>query len=105
MNPPSKWPSKKPYIHKWFHSLASALKCMHGASFRHKDIKPAKILVCRDNDVALTDFGTTLEFSSDSSDSTGNAIMTPKYCVPEVARRDTRGRSADIFSLGCVFLS
>lgn len=29
--------------------------------------------------------------------------MTPKYCAPEVAAKGKRGRSADVFSLGCVF--
>lgn len=27
-----------------------------------------------------------------------------KYCAPEVARYEPRGRAADVYSLGCVFL-
>jgi serine/threonine protein kinase len=30
--------------------------------------------------------------------------MTQKWCSPEVFEQEARGRSADVFSLGCVFL-
>jgi len=103
MDAPSKWPTKVRHVQRWYLSLASALERMHGVSFRHKDIKPANILIKGDS-VVLADFGTSLEFAPDSSNSTGHALMTPKYCAPEVARHQTRGRSSDIFSLGCVFL-
>lgn len=103
MDAPSKWPTKARHVQRWYLSLASALERMHGASFRHKDIKPANVLIKGDS-VVLADFGTSLEFAPDSSNSTGHALMTPKYCAPEVARHQTRGRSSDIFSLGCVFL-
>ncbi|KAK4541064.1 hypothetical protein LTR36_008289 [Oleoguttula mirabilis] len=100
---PSKWPRKRTEVQRWFMSLASALECMHRASCKHKDIKPANILINGD-EVFLTDFGTAIDFSTHSSGSSGSALMTPKYCAPEVARHTTRGRSADIYSLGCVFV-
>lgn len=90
-------------LRRWFLSLAQALAHIHGHRCRHKDIKPANILVSN-NEVLLSDFGTSLEFDNDESVSTGDAFMTPKYCAPEVAARGRRGRGADIWSLGCVFL-
>lgn len=39
-----------------------------------------------------------------ASKSLGVSEKTPMYCAPEVARERPRGRKADIFSLGCVYL-
>src|SRR5579862_6076419 len=38
------------------------------------------------------------------STTAGPTQRTHVYCAPEVANGDERGRSSDIFSLGCVFL-
>ncbi|EME43641.1 hypothetical protein DOTSEDRAFT_45500 [Dothistroma septosporum NZE10] len=95
--------NKRPHMQEWYYSLASAVDYMHSLSCRHKDIKPANVLISG-HTVYLSDFGTSLDFSLDSSVSSGPGFMTPKYCAPEVARRGSRGRKADIFSLGCVFL-
>jgi serine/threonine protein kinase len=104
---PGRWPDKCPHLHRWFVSLTSALRYMHSTSIaiRHKDIKPANILISG-HDVFFSDFGTSEDFSASAngSQSDGSAIMTLKYCAPEVARKDRRGRKADIFSMGCVFL-
>lgn len=99
---PDQFPEKRQYIPKWFMSLAEALAYVHLKHCRHKDIKPANILISGST-VLLTDFGTSLDFSTTQSTSTGGALMTPKYCAPEVAASGSRGRSADVFSLGCVF--
>jgi len=99
---PSRWPDKRSDVPRWFISLASALEYMHRFSIRHKDIKPANILVSG-HDVFMSDFGTSQHFPTEDSGSYGRAQMTPRYCAPEVAARTRRGRKADVFSLGCVF--
>jgi len=102
---PLRWPSKQDHLSRWFLSLASALSYLHNAAgIRHKDIKPANILISGQN-VFLSDFGISHEFSPDDSESYGAGVMmTPKYSAPEVAARNRRGRKADIYSLGCVYL-
>lgn len=99
---PGQFPEKRKYLANWFLSLAEALAYIHGMRCRHKDIKPANILISG-HTVLLTDFGTSLDFSTGRSTSIGGCMMTPKYCAPEVAAQGRRGRSADVFSLGCVF--
>ncbi|KAF2172712.1 hypothetical protein M409DRAFT_62436 [Zasmidium cellare ATCC 36951] len=100
---PHEWAAKLKFLPRWFLSLARAIEYMHGLSCRHKDIKPANILISG-QDVLLSDFGTSQDFSTSDSGSSGPGFMTPKYCAPEVAQKQQRGRKADIFSLGCVFL-
>lgn len=91
-------------LKSWPSCLASAVAYIHSQSIRHKDIKPSNI-ICKDDEVLLTDFGSAHQFSAGLTSSTeGDAIgFTKMYCAPEVIAFDRRGRSADIYSLGCVF--
>jgi serine/threonine protein kinase len=91
--------------------LTSALDHIHEHVTKHMDIKPQNILVRKGssgvNDwrVYLADFGLLRSFvSQDHSQTDGPTSLTPRYCAPEVYNHELRGRSADIFSLGCVFL-
>ncbi|PMD14608.1 hypothetical protein NA56DRAFT_610010 [Hyaloscypha hepaticicola] len=92
------------WIDKWFSCLTSAVAYIHEQGIRHKDIKP-KNIVQKGNQIYLTDFGSCHQFIADmASSSDGYAFgFTRLYCAPEVIAQSRRGRSADIFSLGCVF--
>ncbi|KAF2256807.1 kinase-like protein [Trematosphaeria pertusa] len=96
--------------------LASAVAYVHENTTKHMDIKPQNILVrkiCEQSSsstehhwwrVYLADFGLSRSFASqDHSQTDGPTSRTPKYCAPEQYSYDFRGRSADIFPLGCVY--
>jgi len=100
---------------QWF--LASTLACLtsaiafvHENTTRHMDIKPQNILIRKKGSfggwrVYLADFGLSRSFATqDHSQTDGPTSRTPRYCSPEVYNDEPRGRPADIFSLGCVFL-
>jgi serine/threonine protein kinase len=90
--------------------LTSALAYVHDRTTKHMDIKPQNILV-RDAPfdldkwrIYLADFGLSRSFAAqDHSQTDGPTSRTPRYCAPEVYQYELRGRSADVFSLGCVF--
>jgi serine/threonine protein kinase len=85
--------------------LANAIQYLHNNNIRHKDIKPRNILLDRNDGLYITDFGLSRDTADGSSSVTnGNKRGTYKYCAPEVAMFEPRGRAADIYSLGCVFL-
>jgi hypothetical protein len=77
---------RKTCIRRFFGCLATAVDFLHQNQIRHKDIKPANILV-KDRDVLLTDFGTSHSWSDDTrSTSNGTSVgFTKRYCAPEVA--------------------
>jgi serine/threonine protein kinase len=54
--------------------------------------------------IFLADFGIAKIFMDCDSTASTSGDMTMKYCSPETAQHGLRGRKADIFSLGCVFL-
>lgn len=90
---------------KWYGCLARGLAYIHAQRIRHKDIKPANILI-KDENILYTDFGLSKQFQDEITTMTDgtSGLKTPKYCAPEVAAEHPRGRPSDIWSLGCVFL-
>lgn len=95
---------KTPLLRSFFGCLAGALDCLHTFKIRHRDIKPQNILV-KGSHVYLTDFGISLDWEHLSrSTTTEDTAKSPLYCAPEVARWEKRNTSADIWSLGCVFV-
>ncbi|OTA95907.1 hypothetical protein M434DRAFT_68480, partial [Hypoxylon sp. CO27-5] len=89
-----------------FQCLANALAHVHGLGITHRDIKPPNILVVG-NKVLLADFGISKVALIQTFPTTypnQPRARSPYYAPPEVEDGSTRSRSADIFSLGVVFL-
>ncbi|KAK4110881.1 kinase-like protein [Canariomyces notabilis] len=94
---------------RWIGCLIRVVAYIHRLGIRHRDIKPPNILVNAKNEVLLADFGISKMSLGKTVPTTmpgWNKPRTPSYCAPEVdeAPGRTRGRSADIFSLGAVIL-
>jgi hypothetical protein len=91
-------------VWKWIGCLASTLAFIHSKGVRHKDIKPRNILVAGER-IIFSDFGSSYAFQDDGDSTTEGPAFghTVIYCAPEVVVEAKRNRSADVFSLGCVF--
>jgi serine/threonine protein kinase len=85
--------------------ITNGVQYLHDNDIRHKDLKPRNILLDKRGGLFITDFGISRD-NTDASTSVTNGIErgTYKYCAPEVARLEPRGRAADIYALGCVIL-
>ncbi|HET9941677.1 MAG TPA: protein kinase [Candidatus Eisenbacteria bacterium] len=82
--------------------LAGALDYAHRQGIVHRDLKPSNIMIDREGNAFLTDFGIARSTGKDK-DLTGTGLMigTPGYMAPEQARGDGQaGKAADIYSLG-----
>lgn len=66
----------------------------------HRDIKPANIMLCRDGDVKIADFGAAMLAKSDQTQVMG--VGSPSYMSPEQIRQDPLTQQTDIYSLGVV---
>jgi serine/threonine protein kinase len=88
-----------------FGCLCAAVQYLHSQNCRHKDIKPANILI-KHGEVFLTDFGTARDWNCGEQGTTIGMAgpYTPAYAAPEVADWEPRNEAADIWSLGCVYL-
>jgi len=66
----------------------------------HRDIKPANIMVVKNTDVKITDFGAALLRRSDATSITN--VGSPAYMSPEQISGATLTHQSDMFSLGIV---
>ena len=96
-----------------FLQVARAVAFAHGRLIVHRDITPSNILVTRDGQAKLIDFGISrppalirdedaAEASSGSSSSLQSLSLTPGYAAPERLTRQEVTTAADIYSLGKV---
>ncbi len=88
-------------------TLAMAMKYAHDHGILHRDLKPANVLMTRDGNPKVADFGLAkkLEDADDSSSTrTGTVMGTPSYMSPEQARGEIRelGPATDQYSLGAM---
>ncbi len=82
--------------------IAEALEYAHLNDVVHRDIKPANIMLSKNGQAKVTDFGVARVVTSSRTE-TGVVLGTPSYMSPEqVAGKKIDGRS-DLFSLGVVF--
>ena len=84
----------------WTTDLAAALARAHRAKVIHGDVKPANILVTKDGQVKLGDFGIA-RFATQVS-TTGSLMGTPAYLSPEQIQGQTQDTRSDLFSLGII---
>lgn len=78
-----------------------ALKLAHFKGIVHRDIKPGNILISKDGEIKLADFGIASDLSSSDLTETGIALGTPAYMPPEQFEDSASvDKRADIYALG-----
>jgi serine/threonine protein kinase len=90
----------------WQGCLIQAIDYLHEMKVKHKDLKPANILV-KNGYIMVTDFGIAkdlIDEETTQSLTSGGTQGSPMYMAPEIRLGGRRGRAVDIFSLGCIFL-
>lgn len=81
--------------------VAEALQYAHSQKLIHRDIKPENMLIGRNNEILLSDFGIALVAQSSRYQNTQDAIGTLAYMAPEQIQGKPRF-SSDQYALGIV---
>jgi serine/threonine protein kinase len=86
---------------KIIYTCAKALHYAHKRGVIHRDIKPSNIMLTRDNEVRIIDFGIALLRDADISRIEGVA-GSPSYMSPEQIQAADITPAADLYSLGAL---
>jgi serine/threonine-protein kinase len=82
--------------------VAASLHAAHIAGIVHRDVKPANLLVGRDGQVKITDFGIASVNRDASLTATGILVGTAAYLAPERVSGGSATPASDLYSLGVV---
>jgi eukaryotic-like serine/threonine-protein kinase len=83
-------------------AVANALADAHEAGLVHRDIKPGNIMVTREGEVKVMDFGIARTTTGDTLTQTASILGTASYLSPEQAQGESVDARSDIYSVGCV---
>jgi len=85
----------------YVNQLAEALDYIHEQGWVHRDIKPENLVLRRNNEVLLSDFGLTIPTKGSYSQQTQEIIGTMAYIAPEQIQGHSSAAS-DQYALGIV---
>ncbi|MCB1032706.1 MAG: serine/threonine protein kinase, partial [Acidobacteria bacterium] len=85
-----------------FREVCGAVAHAHRHLIVHRDIKPSNVLVSRDGQVKLLDFGIAKPIAEDDAENTQtrSRLLTPHHASPEQLRGESATTVTDVFLLG-----
>jgi serine/threonine protein kinase len=90
---------------KLFNKVCDAVAFAHRNLIVHRDLKPSNILITKNGEPKLLDFGISklLDAESDGEHTLTNlGAMTPQYASPEQIKGESVTTATDVYSLGVI---
>ena len=81
-------------------AVLSALEYAHARGVVHRDVKPQNVMIDRQGEAKLTDFGIARAAEASGLTRTGSTIGSAAYMAPEQARGEAVGPTTDVYGAG-----
>jgi len=85
---------------KLFIAVAKAVQFAHQNGVIHRDIKPSNVLVNKDGQVKLLDFGVAKQTQLNITETINDQMLTMAYASPEQLLGEPTSTATDIYALG-----
>ncbi len=82
--------------------VCSGLSEAHDAGIVHRDLKPSNIMIDREGNARILDFGIARAVGAQGVTAEGSVIGTPEYMSPEQVEGKEADRRADLYALGVI---
>ncbi len=82
--------------------ICEGLDEAHRLGVLHRDLKPRNIMVDKEGNVRIMDFGIARSLKAEGLTGDGIMIGTPEYMSPEQAKGEETDERSDIYSLGVI---
>jgi len=89
-------------VFTWLEQAGGALDAAHAEGVVHRDVKPANLMLDREENVHVADFGIASAAGMDSLTMTGTVLGTAGYLAPEQAQGDRAQPASDRYALAVV---
>ena len=76
---------EEPIIKSYTEQLLLGLEYLHANGIIHRDLKSANVLIGREGNIKITDFGSCKKFASSEKNYTKSMKGSPYWMAPEVA--------------------